>query len=130
MFDDLVGTPFKDGGKDRTCFDCWGLVCYIYLLRGMELPHYAISAYDSTKVHDQIDKARVSWQQVDLERARIPDALLFRLDPSHRSLTTHVGVLLDSGRFILCLAKTGVIISRLAEPFYSQSLVGAYRWSP
>jgi cell wall-associated NlpC family hydrolase len=130
MFDELVGTPFVDGGKDRTGFDCWGLVCYIYLLRGIELPHYAISAYDSARVDEQIGKARASWQQVDLCMARTPDALLFRLDPAHRALTTHVGVLLNNGRFIHCLAKTGVIISRLAEPFYTQSLVGAYRWSP
>lgn len=40
-YDDLIGIPFINGGRDRNKgFDCYGLVMEVYRRCGIALPEY------------------------------------------------------------------------------------------
>ena len=57
---DIVGKPYKIGGRGPNAFDCWGLVRYVYKeLLNIELPVYAGFTFKSNytaKINREIFK--------------------------------------------------------------------------
>jgi cell wall-associated NlpC family hydrolase len=83
-----LGVPYVWGGEDpATGFDCSGLVRYVYLKHGIELPHY--SGYQF-KMGKPVSKDEL-----------IPGDLVFFGNPVH-----HVGIYIGNGYFIHA-PKTG-----------------------
>lgn len=125
----LVGIPFKDGGRDITGFDCWGLVKYFYKeFLNIELPEYAISAHDSFGIDRTFDRERKMW-----ERSILPQdyaLMAMRLDSeNHPFRVNHVGIILPSREFIHCIEKKGVIISKGYDAFWIQRTESYYIWN-
>jgi len=126
-----VGIPFKDGGRDSNGYDCWGLVkAYFMLERGIMLPDYAISAYDSVKADQAISRDGCGdWEPLLWGELRKDDVVTFKMDIEHPDLTTHCGVCLDHTRFLHCMQKTGVVISTLENVYFKARFSKGFRWT-
>lgn len=102
MIEGFVGIRFKDGGRDRSGADCWGLVrLYLQETFGLTLPTYSETPVaDLTGSQRAINEAMTNgaWRKVDRSELRHGDvALLWCYEPdgTGRPVRTrrHVGVI-------------------------------------
>lgn len=86
-----IGVPFREKGRDRDGWDCWGLVvCAFRAVRGVPLPGYADS-YDGVRDADRLAKivareTALGWQKVERPAPMDVAILLRRRRPSHCAL--------------------------------------------
>jgi cell wall-associated NlpC family hydrolase len=125
----LVGIPFKDGGRNpNDGFDCWGLVSFVYALRGSPVEEYVISATESAMIDSMVSiETREKWKKVGLSELEEMDVLTYRLDIDHPAYVTHVGIYAGRGRFLHALQKVGVNQSRVDDLYWRARFAGAYR---
>jgi probable lipoprotein NlpC len=121
MLSDLIGLPFKDGGRGPEQYDCWGLVREVYCRYGVNLPDYPISAMDAVKIGNQMAQEKPDWLEV-YEPLPVPCLVVIRL--ACGSWANHVGVYIGNGRFIHAYKTTGVVIDRIKR--WRSSIVGFY----
>ena len=66
-YDDLIGIPFINGGRDRNKgFDCYGLVMEVYRRCGIALPEYTADWDDEEKINSivQREAGTTAWHRV------------------------------------------------------------------
>lgn len=112
-----LGYPYIYGGKSpESGFDCSGFVYYVYKNFGYTLNPGATSQWKS--LPDAI------IPRDDLR----PGDLVFFSDNGEVSGMTHVGIYIGEGQMIhASTPSTGVIITRLSEPYYVRMYLGAKR---
>jgi len=109
----FLDTPYIYGGADSRGVDCSGLVFTVF-----------------KEAADKILPRRVAdlyYQGEEIEDVLLPGDLLFFDTTGGPS---HVGIYIGEQRFIHSASagtKTGVIISSLAETYYSERMLGARR---
>jgi cell wall-associated NlpC family hydrolase len=87
--------PYRNGGRDRSGCDCWGLLRLVYLEEwGITLPSYADdyqSAEDLRAVARTLnDRLADGWRPLRQDEQPLPgDGVVFAPDIKH---STHVGV--------------------------------------
>jgi len=120
---DLLGIPFKEGGRDLSGLDCWGLCMEIYRRAGKMLPDFQ-SPSDKKTINKMIQENK------DLaERIPNPEPLCLVLFRLCYPLATHIGVVLDDCvRFIHTSKKRNVVIDRLDQIIWRNLREGFYRW--
>ncbi len=125
----LIGVPFKDGGRNpNDGLDCWGLVSFVYALRGNPIEDYLISATESAMIDGMIAmESKSKWVRVALSELKDFDVLVFRLDSAHPSFVTHAGVYVGGGKFLHAIEKIGVNQSRVDDMYWRSRCAGAYR---
>lgn len=124
---DLLGTPFKMGGRDKTGLDCYGLVKELYSRVGITLPEYTsshLSANDKTIISMMIS------QGLDLfSRIYTPEPFSLVTFFIRPPFTTHIGVVMpDKYRFIHILKDTSVAVERLDAPEWEKRITGYFKW--
>ena len=120
-YDDLIGIPFRDGGRDMTGLDCWGLVRIIYDRIGIDLPDYRIAAADELAVHEEMLEQEPRWRR--LERPEAGAVVLIANGETGRA--NHVGVYIGDGRMIHAYAYSGVAISHTRR--WAAHIIGYYK---
>jgi hypothetical protein len=115
IIESFLGTPYKEGGSDKSGTDCSGFVMKVYKeYAGFDLPH------NSKKLFKLVRK-------VDKENLVYGDLVFFSdfgFSPSH------VGLYIGEGRFVHSTKEYGVIVSSLDEERYRKSYIGARRVIP
>jgi cell wall-associated NlpC family hydrolase len=108
----LLGAPYRFGGSGPTAFDCSGLVRFVHLELGIEVPRTAAEQF----------RAAVP---VDLDQIEPGDLLFFRIGSKR---ITHVAIYAGSGRFVHA-PQTGrpIEIRTLDDEYYRPRLAGAGR---
>lgn len=120
-YDDLIGIPFVDGGRDpRSGLDCWGLVKEAFRRQGCEVPDYHISAIEATDIAEEMKQQEDEWERLD--GPRVGCLVLLRLTPG--LWANHVGICIGNGRFLHAYLPTGVCIDRLRR--WQSRVVGYY----
>ncbi len=96
--------PFKDGGRDWSGCDCWGLIYLIYQEAGYNLPAYGeIGATELIQVQRQIlgDKLKPNWERVGNLEESCGDVVVMtgasRIDGVVRHALVHVGLVVRPG---------------------------------
>ncbi|MFN4284868.1 MAG: NlpC/P60 family protein [Lacibacter sp.] len=113
FIDDWWKTPYRLGGTAKTGIDCSAFVQTLMLsVFGLNLPRTAREQKSTTE--------------------RIPDSELREGDLVFFNTgrgVSHVGVYLHNNKFVHASTTAGVIISDLAEPYWSRRYLGAGRLS-
>lgn len=116
-----IGVPFKEHGRDiKDGLDCYGLVILLYKDLGYQLDDYQYKPDWFKEGYNLFLENYYKYaERIPENQALIPgDAILFR---GFDKCPTHIGVYLGNGKFIHCLRKVGVVVSRLnQEPFESR----------
>ena len=120
-YDDLIGIPFRDGGRDMTGLDCWGLVRIIYDRIGIDLPDYHIAAANEPAVNAKMMDQEAQWQRLD--HPEMGAVVLIANGACGRA--NHVGVYIGDGRMIHAYAYSGVAISHTRR--WAAHIIGYYK---
>jgi cell wall-associated NlpC family hydrolase len=109
---EMVGTPYRYGGKTPKGFDCSGLVLYSYALAGKQLPV-------------NLGGQRAASRPVPRKQVRPGDLLFFDLTDEGRS---HVGLYIGGGKFVHAPSR-GKLVSTasLSNPYWRRHFAGARR---
>lgn len=119
-YEDLIGVPFIDGGRDKSGMDCWGLAREMYRRQGIDIPDYHVSAVSAVSVASQMGVDVAYWQK--LAQPALGCLVLIRLSPD--VWANHVGIYIGDGKFIHAYSATGVSIGRLRR--WRSRIVGFY----
>lgn len=124
---DIIGKPFKDGGRGPDAYDCWGLVMEVFRRQGIELPDYGKDTHsnESERISGIIKLLAASdnWSEIK----RPVRGCLITLKYPKPQWTSHVGVMLDRDRFINIRRKTRVLASdRISSPAWRLRIAGFY----
>ena len=120
MYEDLIGVPFMDGGRDTNGMDCWGLVRECFKRQGIAVKDYGISAAEELKISEQMKKERPYWQKLDEPR----DGCLVLIRTEPKLWANHVGIYIGNGRFIHAYLMAGVCVSTIKR--WKSHIVGYY----
>ena len=110
--EDLLGTPYRNGGADPDGFDCSGFVQYVFGQAGAALPR----------------SVRELWQSgsaVDRGDLRPGDLVFFAIDGAGVS---HVGIAIDGETFVHAPSSRGTVrTERLDAEYWATRYRGARR---
>jgi lipoprotein Spr len=107
-----MGTPYRFGGQSKLGSDCSGLVTELYKsVANFKLPRTSKLQY-------------LVGDPVPFQSIKPGDLVFFNI---HGTGVSHVGVALDSRRFVHASTRSGVVVSSLSEGFYYRTFVGARR---
>jgi len=110
---DLRGIPYKNGGTDRSGFDCSGFTQYVFAQYGLSLPR---------EVRDQFKTGQpvVDWKALE------PGDLIFftTTEPG----ASHVGIAVGGDAFVHAPSTTGVVrVERFSSSYWAPKFIGARR---
>jgi cell wall-associated NlpC family hydrolase len=109
----FLGIPYRYGGSDRAGMDCSGLVVRIYKdIFDITLPQSTASLYQQE-------------QWLTLGFLETGDLVFFHAERGRTP--EHVGIFLGNGSFIHASSKSGVVVSKLSDPYYKKRFLGARR---
>ena len=106
QLNDFIGIPFKDGGRDYSGCDCWGLATlYFRDVLDVELPDYAISAEKFEQIRDKMMNELQCENWLVLEHPEPNSIALMRLGESPG--VNHVAILLPGNKLLQAYENTG-----------------------
>ncbi len=121
---DLLGKTFRYGGRGPDHYDCYGLVMELYRRQGIDLPEYESFA-DPRLIDAGLSDGRERWV-TGIDQPEPGCMVMFRIHPPYVS---HIGVMLDSLRFIHIMHKTSVVVERIDSLLWRDKLAGYYRYN-
>lgn len=119
---DLIGKPFADGGRGPLAYDCFGLLSELCRRRGLALPPEP----NPLGVPDKSAAIAAAIERGEWRRLDAPEpycAVAFRIVPP---FVTHIGMVLDGGRFIHVRRGANVAIERLDSIVWRSRIAGYY----
>ena len=125
-YDNYIGLPYKENGRDESGIDCWGLARLFYKRElNIDLPSYA-ELYDGSydpRVPQTIEQYKDNWAKSDIPQTG--DLCLFKImgEPSH------VGIYLGGDKFLHSRDGKDSVIERLDNPMWFRRLEGFYRYT-
>lgn len=113
----LIGKPWVSGARGPEAFDCWGLLCHIYLeLLGLRVSLLGgLDAKNTAAVVRAAEAEAVNWEKVAIPQHLCAVAM------STNKRTHHVGVWLGGleGGVLHSVDHTGVIFQHRASLGFS-----------
>ncbi|KQZ31574.1 hypothetical protein ASD50_14995 [Mesorhizobium sp. Root552] len=126
-FDEYVGLPWLDRGRDREGTDCWGLLAMVYAERfGIVLPSFRDdyqTAADGEAVAGLINGHRSEWTEVPAGEERPGDALLMSL----AGMPRHIGVVVCKGLVLHIERGAGSLIEGYHSMRLRRRVLGFFR---
>ena len=127
---DLIGIPFVDGGRTREGLDCWAVVLECYRRAGVLLKdpfaskrQADILPMQGEDVDRWIAEQFDHWERIDTPG--IGSVVAFR---DVDGAAVHVGVVVEPGKFLHALKRTGVVVGKLDREPWCTAMMGAYAY--
>jgi cell wall-associated NlpC family hydrolase len=112
---ELRGTPYRNGGSDRSGFDCSGFTQFVFARFDVPLPR---------EVRDQYR----AGHEVSRRKSRPGDLVFFSTVSRGAS---HVGIVIDEDRFVHAPSSTGVVrVESMNARYWRERFVGFRRIGP
>jgi peptidoglycan DL-endopeptidase LytE len=106
------GVPYRNGGTDPAGFDCSGFVQYVFAQHGLALPR-------------EVQQQYAFGEPIDPKDAGTGDLIYFSTVGDG---ATHVGLVVDSDRFVHAPSSKGVVrVERFSARYWAERLVGIKR---
>jgi cell wall-associated NlpC family hydrolase len=120
---DLIGLPYSESGNGPESYDCYGLIRECFRRMGHSIPKYLRAG--TRKEHAAIicQAMDESWEEVAEAVAGV--VVLFKVE----GFNSHLGFVLDNGRFIHVIAGQNVVVQSLSHPSWEKRIVGFYRYT-
>lgn len=130
-YSDLIGTPFKNEGRDpHKGLDCYGLVREIYRRFGYEIPEY-LAPFNDVELITKLIKggtAQYPWREVGKnEELPVPCLMTIRFGVP-RPYVNHTAVYIGNGRFIHIRENTGVCVDNIESPAWKRVIEHYYEY--
>ena len=93
---------------------------------GHEMPDYKVSCFDTPGIGAAFREGIGQWYLAEGPGPGV--AVAMAIHEKAPDMVQHFGVALNKHRFIHTLEKTGVIITRLDDPFFKAKIKGLYEW--
>jgi cell wall-associated NlpC family hydrolase len=124
-YKDLLGVPFKMGGRDLSKgLDCYGLCMEIAFRADSPIHEFHHGIEDLVDRDGAIADGKTHFKQVDK-----PEPYCIVTFKIHPPFVTHMGIVLpDCKRFIHILEKKSVSIAKLSDKIWTRKLDGFYRF--
>lgn len=126
MYEDLLGAPYREGGRDKDGLDCWGLVLEVFRRLGHALPDPGVTTADIEG--GRADPFAAYSASDDWERAMPPfqvfDVILFKPEGGGH-VASHAGVYVGERKILHATDTAGVCTQPLK--FLQHRIFGAYR---
>ncbi len=106
-----LGTRHCMGGNTKKCLDCSGLTYLSFAQNNITVPR---------RSQDQARYGRIIFNQSDLKKG---DLVFFTKSYKSSDYITHVGIYLGNNSFIHASTSSGVVITPLHNPWWSQRFV-------
>jgi cell wall-associated NlpC family hydrolase len=120
---DLIGRPFRFGGRGPLEYDCYGLCIEIYRRIGRTLPDFGSAVLPSV-IDSMIDRNSSAFIRVDH-----PSPWSLVTFTIRQPWTSHIGVILGDGmRFIHVSQKVCVCIERLDSLLWKNRITGYFEY--
>lgn len=121
---DLLGISYKQHGRDKQGFDCYGLVIFLYKRLGRVLPDFWYEKMSNSAFKEVGEKSVDSVVKMfeEINSPEYSDLVMF-FDNKGRSL--HIGMCLNKEMFIHCDVK-GVQVSKLNDFYFKNRRF--YKW--
>lgn len=124
-WNDYIGIPYQERGRDRAGADCWGLARMVYKDQfSKDLPIFDgyVDSRD-TLVDELIAQHREGWIATDQPSAG--DLILFRI----AGRVSHVGIFIGDEKFLHAREGHSACVERLNSGAWKHRVVGFYRYS-
>lgn len=127
-YNQYVGLPFKEFGRDRNGVDCWGLFRLIYKDQfGIDLPVYD-QEYKNTEDHVGICKhiegvTKDCWAKIEPGKEGFGDAIILRL----YNVPMHVGFVTKQGWMLHILEGIDASHERYTGMDWKDRVLAFYR---
>jgi len=125
-YEDLIGRPYKLGGRGPADYDCWGLVLEVSRRAGIELPDIDVPADNPAR--GRVISVQKRDNFIRLDRPEKYSIVLLRIIDDANLIRWHVGFVLEAGRFIHTTEKMGANISSLKDPKWRLHIEGYYKY--
>ena len=103
---DWIGVPYRHGGTTHRGTDCSGFTSAVY----KKVYHKKLQRNSDAQRTE--DCRKISKRQLK------EGDLVFFHNGRRKRVANHVGIYLKDGKFVLVSTSSGVIVSRLEEPYY------------
>lgn len=129
-WNDYVGIPFVERGRDASGLDCWGLVKLAYEeIRGISLPSYEWVYQDVEADAKDISGAIINqsamfWHNVTAPTSREFDVIIMRM----RGLPMHVGLVTKPRHMLHCIEGSGTVHECFDSDKWRNRIVGFVRY--
>lgn len=127
-YQQYVGTPFVEKGRDAKGLDCWGLVRLVYMQeRKILLPDY-LELYESTNDRELLSEiisteSGAHWEAV-VDSPQPFDVAILKM----MGVPMHVGVVTKPNHIIHCAQGIGTTHEHLGTARWKHRVVGFVRW--
>jgi len=125
---DLIGKPYKDGGRGPDYYDCWGLCMEVARRAGIELPEFNVAIDNELRGRLINEQKKAGFHR--LNKPVSWSLVLFRIWDDHNNTLWHVGIVLENCRqFIHITGNSFVCITDLKRGFWDIHLEGFYKYA-
>lgn len=108
----LRGAPYREGGTDPGGFDCSGLIHYVFLQHGIQVPRQVAALFRAAR-------------EVAPDDLQPGDLVFFSTKAPGAS---HVGMSIGGDEFVHAPSAQGVVrVERMSAAYWSSRIVGARR---
>jgi sulfur carrier protein ThiS len=125
-FEQYIGIPYVEKGRDGSGVDCWGLVRLIYKNEyNIDLPSFS-SEYtvdDDARIGELFAQYKEGWEHLDVPEAG--NVVLFRMFGTD----SHIGVLVSPTHFIHVREGRDSVIEALNSTKWAKRISGYYKYS-
>jgi cell wall-associated NlpC family hydrolase len=124
LLEEMIGTPYKELGRDKDGLDCWGFVKYVYSKLGIDLPDFVYTS-DGKSKSDVYEKEvkKECWEEILLPEHMCIVAM------GKGNTCTHVGLWHKSGIIFHALYPWGVRYHTLNQLYgLGNKYLKYYKW--